>query len=75
VRWRATPGGFRFEGAASLPQQWLAPGVQVADPAPLLLGPEPMIAPQSVVLTSPAAPGIALRIATDGVRPFQLAGE
>jgi general secretion pathway protein H len=75
VRWLPTPGGFRFDGAPSLPQQWLAPGVQVADPTPLLLGPEPMIAPQAVVLSSPAAPGITLRVATDGVRPFHLAGE
>src|SRR3954467_8556222 len=31
VRWRATEGGFRFEGAqeGSLPERWLAPETQV----------------------------------------------
>ena len=39
-------------------------------PASLLLGPEPIIGPQEVVLQSADQPGRSLRIATDGLRPF-----
>ncbi len=83
VRWRATPAGFRFEGLepsgqpdADLPEQWLDPDTRVADsaagaPAPsLLLGPEPIIEPQQLVLVSRSQPGKSVRLATDGVRPF-----
>ncbi len=83
VHWRATPTGFRFEGLApsgqpdtDLPEQWLDPDTRVADSAAgaaspsLLLGPEPIIEPQAVVLTSRTQPGKSVRLATDGVRPF-----
>ena len=81
VRWRAQAGGFRFEGLAAteLPQQWLDPdtrAVNPADPAQeatLLLGPEPIIGPQSVVLTSRSQSDRRVRLATDGVRPFAMA--
>ena len=81
VRWRAQPGGFRFEGLAvtELPQQWLDADTRAvsqtspAQAATLLLGPEPVIGPQSVVLTSSSQSGRQVRIATDGVRPFALA--
>lgn len=81
VRWRAQAGGFRFDGLAAteLPQQWLDPdtrAVNPADPAQeatLLLGPEPIIGPQSVVLTSRSQNDRQVRLATDGVRPFALA--
>ena len=39
----------------------------------LLLGPEPIIGPQSVVLASSSQSKRQVRIATDGVRPFALA--
>ena len=35
-----------------------------------MLGPEPIIGRQEVVLASAAAPERSLRIATDGLRPF-----
>ncbi len=76
VRWQALPqGGFRFEGlpAQSLPNQWLNAGTRVAGPGVLVLGPEPLLPPQSVVLVHPDHPGIQLRVATDGLRPFTLA--
>ena len=81
VRWRAQPGGFRFEGLAAteLPQQWLDPDTQAlgqgepAIDATLLLGPEPIIGPQSVVLISRSQSDRRVRLATDGVRPFALA--
>ncbi len=81
VRWRAQAGGFSFEGLAAteLPQQWLDPDtralnqVNPAQEATLLLGPEPIIGPQSVVLTSRSQSGRQVRLTTDGVRPFALA--
>ena len=81
VRWRARADGFRFEGLAAteLPHQWLDPdtrAVNQADPAQqatLLLGPEPIIGPQSVVLTSRSQSDRQVRLATDGVRPFAIA--
>ena len=78
VRWRATPTGFRFEGllATELPAQWLDPDTEVAGDlgvagkASLLLGPEPIIGPQALVLVSRSQPAKRVRVATDGVRPF-----
>jgi general secretion pathway protein H len=72
VRWIPTETGFRFEGLArdALPQDWLGPDTRVAGGVVLVLGPEPVIGPQSVVLTSAGQPGQALRVATDGLRPF-----
>ncbi len=76
VRWQAVEGGFRFEGAVAgtLPQGWLSGDVQVQGTPVLVLGPEPVIGPQSVVLRSSAAPQRPLRVATDGLRPFQVSG-
>jgi general secretion pathway protein H len=72
VRWYPIEGGFRFDGVApdALPGRWLTDTTQVRGPAVLLLGPEPIIGRQEVVLMSPALPGRSLRIATDGLRPF-----
>ena len=76
VRWQALPqGGFRFEGlpTPSLPSAWLNPGTRIAGPDRLVLGPEPLLPPQAVVLVHPEYPGIQLRVASDGLRPFALA--
>lgn len=72
VRWHAVPDGFRFEGLASsvLPQQWLDKDTSVVGTADVLLGPEPIIGPQEVVLVSQSQPGRSVRLATDGLRPF-----
>ncbi|MBE7942709.1 MULTISPECIES: prepilin-type N-terminal cleavage/methylation domain-containing protein [Ramlibacter] len=77
VRWSAIPGGFRFDGvtAGSLPDQWLAAGTEVIGSATLVLGPEPIIGPQSVRLANPEAPGRSLRVATDGLHPFKVEPE
>ena len=74
MRWRAVDGGFRFEGAqpGTLPDQWLSPATQVNGNAQVVLGPEPIIGPQEIVIGSSAAPGRQLRIATDGLRPFHV---
>ncbi|MET0311418.1 MAG: prepilin-type N-terminal cleavage/methylation domain-containing protein [Burkholderiaceae bacterium] len=74
VRWVAlSGGGFRFEGApqGSLPGEWLSAGTSVLGTATLVLGPEPLIGPQSVQLVSE---GQSLIVATDGLRPFVVAG-
>jgi general secretion pathway protein H len=72
VRWRAVEGGFRFDGlrAGTLPTQWLDNSTRVRGPGSLVLGPEPLIAPQQVILVQPQHPEHALRVATDGLRPF-----
>lgn len=77
VRWVADAEGFHFDGlpAGVLPQNWLAPETRVMGRGVLLLGPEPLIGPQEVVLTSTENPGRTLRIATDGLRPFTLRSE
>jgi general secretion pathway protein H len=72
VRWVAGDDGFRFEGLASnvLPSHWLASDTQVAGRRVLVLGPDPVIGPQAVTLTSAEHPERAVRVATDGLRPF-----
>jgi general secretion pathway protein H len=72
VRWQVTAQGFEFAGLPpqSLPDRWLSPDTAVRGTGTLQLGPEPLIDPQSVVLTSSSQPDRALRVATDGLRPF-----
>ncbi|HCE30294.1 MAG TPA: type II secretion system protein GspH [Comamonadaceae bacterium] len=72
VRWHAVAGGFRFDGLpeGQLPTQWLNAGTQVRGPSALVLGPEPLIGPQQVLLAHADHPERALRVATDGLRPF-----
>jgi general secretion pathway protein H len=72
VRWVPTENGFRFDGLPpkALPENWLAAGTHVSTSRPLLLGPEPIIEPQSVVLLSGDQPQRSLRVTTDGLRPF-----
>ena len=74
VRWRVVEGGFRFDGAqpGTLPEQWLSETTQVQGNAVLVLGPEPIIGPQQVVIAAANAPGRQLRVATDGLRPFRV---
>jgi general secretion pathway protein H len=75
VRWQATEGGFRFEGLdpGTLPDQWLSSETVVAGgDDTLVLGPDPIIGRQQVVIAESNAPGRRLRIATDGLRPFQV---
>lgn len=75
VRWVLTEQGFRFEGTApnALPQKWLEPGIAARGSVPVVLGPEPVIGRQEVLLTSPSAPDRVVRLATDGLRPFVVA--
>ena len=79
VRWRPVEGSFMFDGRppGALPSGWAAEGITAqaalsnGTPVPALqLGPDPIIAAQQVMLHSAGPPARALRIATDGVRPF-----
>jgi general secretion pathway protein H len=65
-------GDFRFDGlptADPMPTHWLAPGVvaEVVGAQALVLGPEPMIAPQRVILRLEDQ---RTTLATDGLGPF-----
>ena len=71
VVWRTESTGFVFEGlpAPGLPSAWLASTTR-ASAAPVLLGPEPLMAPQSIALSSTTRPERQLWVVTDGLRPF-----
>lgn len=77
VRWVATADAFRFDGVpdGALPTGWLAATTRVLGTPLLVLGPEPVIGPQAVVLTSDDAPQRRLRVGTDGLRPFTVTPE
>ena len=72
VHWHPVEDGFRFDGArkGSLPENWLTEGTQALGAPTLILGPEPIIGPQAVLIESAAHRGRTLRIGTDGIRPF-----
>jgi general secretion pathway protein H len=80
VRWRLVEGGsFVFEGLPpeALPNGWATSGISaqaaLANGAPVpavLLGPDPIIAAQQIILYSEGPPARSLRVATDGLRPF-----
>ena len=72
VRWRATETGFVFEGlpGSTLPSQWLSADVRAERTSALVLGPEPIIGPQQIVLQSVSDPARSVTLATDGVHPF-----
>jgi general secretion pathway protein H len=76
VVWTPVHDGFRFAGlpGPGLPGHWLTSGTQAVVAAPILLGPEPLIAPQSIAMrmTDNGSPGPQLWLVTDGLRPFRI---
>jgi len=92
--WQITPDGFAIQAAqandtpsliATRTQSWLSPStkaqVSTKTPnAPVLLGPEPILAPIRITLSATApnsptqtSPSLStLSIGTDGLRPFQV---
>lgn len=75
VRWRSQPQGFALEGLAATapaPMAWLHPDTTVSTHTTLELGPDPILPPQSVTLVSKEQPSVRLRVATDGLHPFQV---
>jgi general secretion pathway protein H len=65
---------FVFEGLPppGLPQNWLADSTRAAPGSAITLGPEPLIEPQGVAVSSVLAPGQPLWVVTDGLRPFKV---
>ena len=72
VRWHTTETGFVFEGLAptALPTGWFSADVRSDFTGDAILGPEPIIAPQSIGLVSISNPARRLVLSTDGVHPF-----
>lgn len=77
VRWRSMPQGFAFEGLpdANLPTTWLNNDVMAVSQDRVLLGPEPIIAPQQIRLFMRTQPERSLQVGTDGIRPFAVQAE
>lgn len=77
VFWRITEAGFAFDGAktADLPTAWLGSDVLPSTPTAIMLGPEPIIGPQSITLTLRSDPAQRLVVRTDGIRPFGVVSE
>lgn len=80
----ALPGANSPAPAADLPRQWLDADTTVAPQSGnarnaglpvLLLGPDPIIGPQALVLVSKSQPDRRVRLGTDGVRPFAVQAE
>ena len=81
VRWEphgsAGSSEFRFLGlpsSAEMPQNWLAPGMsaEVVGAGAVVLGPEPMIGAQRIVLNLEDR---HLTLVTDGLGPFEVVSE
>jgi general secretion pathway protein H len=76
VRWHVEASGFAFDGldekvAKDLPKQWQDPGTQAElRNNTLLLGPDPVLPPQSVRLWQADRSERSLWVASDGLRPF-----
>jgi general secretion pathway protein H len=72
VTWVATSSGFAFQGlpAGTLPSAWLADTTFVPRASTLTLGPDPILAAQSVVVRSASDPQTGWVVATDGLHPF-----
>ncbi|PIT75810.1 prepilin-type N-terminal cleavage/methylation domain-containing protein [Limnohabitans sp. G3-2] len=78
VVWRVMPQGaasdFVFEGLPppGLPRQWLAASTRAASGASVTLGPEPLIEPRAIALSSANRPERQVWVVTDGLRPFKV---
>jgi general secretion pathway protein H len=77
VTWTTSATGFSFNGLSKAAAQdlekqshWLSPDVRTEKDTKLTLGPEPMIAAQSVTLVLKT---YRLRLRTDGLGPFMVA--
>ena len=74
LRWRSSDTGFVIETlppglAAPKPHAWLYPQTR-ASASTLGLGPEPILPPQSLVLTQGDGSRGSVRLASDGLRAF-----
>lgn len=76
VRWKATEDGFQFEGLKSKDSAelqnlsyWTQEGIEIGDQKVLVLGPEPIIAKQTIVLQLVDQ---KIQVSTDGLHPFSV---
>ena len=74
IDWRLNDQGFEFDrtDGTTTTSAWLTPEPQASSADPVLLGPEPLIGPQSIVIYRQEHPQTALRVSTDGLLPFQV---
>lgn len=74
VYWAVQGRGFEFQGqpARSLPRHWLGRTTQANPVEPIVLGPEPLIAPAAVALSRSDRPGRTIWVASDGLQPFRV---
>jgi len=75
--WLLQENGFVVQGlpVPELPQRWLSDQTRALAGSPVLLGPEPLIAPRQIALFSAQQPQRRLWVATDGLRPFEVRRE
>jgi general secretion pathway protein H len=71
VWWRPSPNGFLIDGLQppQAAQTWLSPDTKSSSPA-VVLGPEPVIDAQTIVLESRLQAATRVQLSTDGLRPF-----
>ena len=76
VVWQTQANGTHFEFAGlpppGLPRAWLDSQTRAAPGTHLVLGPEPLIGPQAVAVSSAASGSKTLWVVTDGLRPFKV---
>ena len=76
VVWQTSNAGTHFEFAGlpppGLPRTWLNTTTRAVSGMRVILGPEPLIEPQALALSSTHAPGKNLWVVTDGLRPFKV---
>lgn len=72
ARWRADGNGFLVEGlqGGTRRANWLQAPVALRTSGDIVLGPEPLIGPQTIIISYPGRNATAVAVATDGVRPF-----
>lgn len=73
LQWRATATGFEVsDGRRSRPQRWEGLDLQARSDTPVPLGPEPVIGPQTIQISSRDAPDRSLWVVSDGLRAFEV---
>ena len=74
VVWRGRDSDFVFEGLPQpgLPHQWLSDTTRVVPGSAITLGPEPLIQPQRLAVSSSTHPERRLWLVTDGLKPFKV---
>lgn len=76
VTWQATAHGFTFSGlpasAPPLPTTWLSAQTYVVGNASAVLGPDPIIAAQTIELRNTTAGNRTVDVTTDGLAPFHV---